>query len=874
MDDKLKLARDIERKLLQLFKFKRESKILKNNYLTLFSMFDNMHLFTKNLHIKNFKERLMEQTYNALNDINWKNIIISGTLLTKILQNTDIDSLILNKIILEIFIYDYPNVDCKIDELIKKIKINLPKIKIYHKKKYTKLLNQNIKIKVMKNMFISPTEILINQPIDILCIGYDGERLWITPTYHNALEKNRSSIRNKNFNSKKIKNIKNINHKIDNIDKYKVPKTKWEHYISNSNYDKLLPYINQNTRDNILEQCCKYDKIVMIEKLLSSSKLSNKAIKYLVLWEEIDILKNIVDKNYETVIEQCFINGMVRMAKILLKKDDINYKLMKIAAKREDINMLKVLFSLNIYNINHIYKNKPLLTICLERYKKTKNEELITYLLDNGAKFYLTYEEIVKNKKMILVNNYNENILQPIDVIFEDIDIFLTIKIINQKLHNFKRDGRTVSDILKNSTTALIQEIDNLECQHNNYKLRDISFYNSEISYNYDIKNLTEKREKLNKLNQMLVMLNSKTSYCDMRLKAEYPNYFIRENNKIYKITDTKICTKFYEAIWNNDESKIRDYLNTIYLKCISINSLRTPIHLCIDKKHVSILETLLDCLIHNKIDLKYLFEINDILTYCIKNGRIECLSQIVSKLKKYITKDYTLEIVKNNHINMFQILKFNRENFYDIIKICDENMLYYLLKYEKISTNILDLNRSTILHYLSKFNNNLKCIRLILELDITLLNMQNSKGETAIMLSHNDKIVRLLLEYGADITINDNKGRNLYHKIVKKNDNILPRIPHIIDLLNHQDNDGRNVIMMAIIKNSINSVKYLLKLDIEHNHQDIYGNTIYHYASIHNMVDIIDMKNIKNRLNLTPLDYYLQSDKIDKLLLFKKLNK
>ena len=105
-----------------------------------------------------------------------------------------------------------------------------------------------------------------------------------------------------------------------------------------------------------------------------------------------------------------------------------------------------------------------------------------------------------------------------------------------------------------------------------------------------------------------------------------------------------------------------------------------------------------------------------------------------------------------------------------------------------------------------------------------------------------NLKIIKLLIENGADINALTINGLNMLHKAAQGNK------PSIIIYyykkynmdLNSTDKDNLNALHLATISGMDSSVIYLLSLGIDPNLQDVNGNTALHYAVKYNRTRII----------------------------------
>lgn len=258
-----------------------------------------------------------------------------------------------------------------------------------------------------------------------------------------------------------------------------------------------------------------------------------------------------------------------------------------------------------------------------------------------------------------------------------------------------------------------------------------------------------------------------------------------------------------------------------------------------------------------------------NILFDLIKNGK-------TNKFIKYLSALDITEIninTKDNNDNYLIFFALLLNNSLAIKKIIDYGA----------RIDILDTNGYNILYYPIKFNYT-QIIDILIEYDkqltgISLVNIQDKLHNTPLhyaVIYNNIDVIKKLLDNNADVDYKNSLGYNVLHlSIIKKNINMFSIIIKYITKINITTNDGdtslhlacnyqliecintlltynsnlyaiNNVgfqpIFYSIIQNDILIVKLLSKHGLNLYHQDtIYGNTILHYATIYDHIEIID---------------------------------
>jgi uncharacterized protein len=117
---------------------------------------------------------------------------------------------------------------------------------------------------------------------------------------------------------------------------------------------------------------------------------------------------------------------------------------------------------------------------------------------------------------------------------------------------------------------------------------------------------------------------------------------------------------------------------------------------------------------------------------------------------------DLIMGLIRNNY-------QFTYHGLYASIHSSDETMVRLFLDHGLSSK---DHKSNNALHQACKYND-IGMIRIILSYDINI-NEVNDKGRSPLFLIGNDEIIKLLLDNGADINIQDYKGNTVLHDAVK----------------------------------------------------------------------------------------------------------
>uniref|UniRef100_A0A6C0D8C7 Uncharacterized protein n=1 Tax=viral metagenome TaxID=1070528 RepID=A0A6C0D8C7_9ZZZZ len=232
--------------------------------------------------------------------------------------------------------------------------------------------------------------------------------------------------------------------------------------------------------------------------------------------------------------------------------------------------------------------------------------------------------------------------------------------------------------------------------------------------------------------------------------------------------------------------------------------------------------------------------------------------SQNFDKLKKIIldqpnNTDFNIHDEYNNYL-IHYILIYNQS---DILNI--------LLK-RSIRLDILDIDGRTILHIPIKFNN-VKMLETLLIynkelIGISIIDIRDNLRLTALhycIILNNIDCLKLLIENGADPMIRDNDGNNVLQLALEyeRTDIILYFINLNINL-NFLSLNNESFLQLAIAYKKIDIINMLLKKQINLNNQEKeYGLGALHQCVVLNMPPVITDNIIKNGCNINLQDYY-----------------
>jgi hypothetical protein len=297
----------------------------------------------------------------------------------------------------------------------------------------------------------------------------------------------------------------------------------------------------------------------------------------------------------------------------------------------------------------------------------------------------------------------------------------------------------------------------------------------------------------------------------------------------------------------------------------------------------------------------------NNILEYYIKtdnaqefysyikfiSGKID--QDIINNLIKYnpvniitkgINRNYLSEyniykiILLGEQLNYTKLINFNVDiaiNFINkIISQCKIKSFFYIYKMSTEIINYVDSNKNNILHKITEIDNKetlIDFIKLIITLDITILNKKNSNGETSLIYhakNNNLLITEILIDIIKSKNLNDvfkeydNDNNNIVHILSHNNNNIKLIKLMIFDNLELIDIQNKSLQTPSIIatKNSAEDLFFLYKsLNANLDLTDEYGNSVYHYICLNGLCIGMMIDNIHNIFGYRPYDYCKISD-------------
>jgi ankyrin repeat protein len=246
--------------------------------------------------------------------------------------------------------------------------------------------------------------------------------------------------------------------------------------------------------------------------------------------------------------------------------------------------------------------------------------------------------------------------------------------------------------------------------------------------------------------------------------------------------------------------------------------------------------------------------------------------NQEFDKLYKLILSDKNIDFdVRDNNYNYFinYIINLNQ---YELLKIIFDNQL-------NIRIDILDIDGRTILYNCIRFNY-IKLLKLLLDYDkknigLSIIEFKDKLGYTALHYSvifNNFDAFKILLDYNANPYLVSKENMNVFiycliyirnnmldyllekkyniHFITYNNETLLQvaltynniyitnkLLNYNFNLNNANNNFGLTFIHQVVIHDYYDIFINLLKLNIDINIADLYGNTILHYIVIYKYI-------------------------------------
>ncbi len=231
---------------------------------------------------------------------------------------------------------------------------------------------------------------------------------------------------------------------------------------------------------------------------------------------------------------------------------------------------------------------------------------------------------------------------------------------------------------------------------------------------------------------------------------------------------------------------------------------------------------------------LNYLNEINFDINIAV-NFLDKIMEKCLTKSFYYLYKQDT---------NIINTLNQNNETLLHLIHVSQkeellEDMIHLLITLDESILYKKDMNDNTPLLY-HAINKNYKIVEILIKVikEKNLIKIFEEKN------NNNDTILHILTK--------SNENIKLIKEIIYDN----------MELLNLQNKDGETPIIISC-KNSAEDVYYLLKgLDANMDICDMYGNTPEHYICLNEICLGMAIRNKENIFGYTPLDYCKISDK------------
>lgn len=187
----------------------------------------------------------------------------------------------------------------------------------------------------------------------------------------------------------------------------------------------------------------------------------------------------------------------------------------------------------------------------------------------------------------------------------------------------------------------------------------------------------------------------------------------------------------------------------------------------------------------------------------------------------------------------LYYPIKLGMINIIDILLQKDRDLIGLSIK------DIKDAKGETPLMYCIQYNN-IHALTKLLKAGVNI-NHYNKKGITALhaaCIKGSEEILKIILKYSSNINIQTRKGDTCLHIacVYKK--------PKIVNILLNAGCDP-NIpeyehhlypVFYSVVNNDISSVKQIINHHIDPNKQDHMGNTIIHYAIIHQSYEILNL--------------------------------
>ena len=248
-----------------------------------------------------------------------------------------------------------------------------------------------------------------------------------------------------------------------------------------------------------------------------------------------------------------------------------------------------------------------------------------------------------------------------------------------------------------------------------------------------------------------------------------------------------------------------------------------------------------------------------------IKNQEFDKIYELIL-LNKNIDFD-----IRDNNYNYFihYIINLNQ---YKILKLIFENQL-------NIRIDILDIDGRTILYNCIRYNY-IKILKLLLNYDkqnigISIIEIKDKLGYTSLHYSvifNNFDAFKILLEYNANPYLISKEHMNVFiYCLIYNRNNMLDYLLEKEYNVNFVTNNNETLLQVAITYNNIYMVNKLLKYNINlNNTNNNFGLALIHQVIINDYYDIF-IKLLKLNININITDFYGNSV-LHYIFIYKKI--
>ena len=234
---------------------------------------------------------------------------------------------------------------------------------------------------------------------------------------------------------------------------------------------------------------------------------------------------------------------------------------------------------------------------------------------------------------------------------------------------------------------------------------------------------------------------------------------------------------------------------------------------------------------------------INIINNICVNYGFIDIIMENKMIIDNNMLKTYISNMIKtNNYIMMLYLLKttcdaikdtvsenHNYEDLYNKFKTDKIAFMKIIELFNKYNACIYRTKYNTILHYIAKIHDNIINIK------------------------------ELAKKLNIDISEQDTEGNTVGHILAaSRNGQFIDIIDNINNkILNIQNKDGETISIILAKHLNEEALGIISKYEYDDTIQDKYGNTVYHYMCMNNIMINKNIKNnIANKYGFLPLDY------------------